>query len=189
MPTEVAFSSIETIDAATTLGHVPTDLHQRIRVLADCRSSSDSTVEIALVLEESGGAPGRLDRYLLDPGESVQRVCEVPARASRSRRRPSTPGPAPSTRGSGATGAWASSPRPSSGGPGPLAVLPASGPADRPARHQYQGNAMPKNPPDLPRLVTGTALGDRVSVQQTAFSHDVLGRSVAPSPTGRSSPG
>jgi hypothetical protein len=78
MPTEVAFSSIGTVDAARTLGHVPTDLYQRIRVLADCRSSSDSTVEITLVLEEAGGAPGRLDRYLLDPGESVQRVYEVP---------------------------------------------------------------------------------------------------------------
>jgi hypothetical protein len=78
MPTEVAFSSIGTIDQATTLGHVPTGSYQRIRVLADCRSSSDSTVEITLVLEEAGGAPGHLDRYLLDPGESVQRVYEVP---------------------------------------------------------------------------------------------------------------
>ena len=37
---------------------------------------------------------------------------------------------------------------------------------------------MPKNPPDLPRLVPATAPGDRVKVQQTAFSHDVLGRFV-----------
>jgi hypothetical protein len=95
MPTEVAFSSIATIDAATTLGHVPTDLYQRIRVLADCRFSSDSTVEITLVLEEAGGATGRLDRYLLDPGESVQRVYEVPGTGLVVRAAPVQPGSCP----------------------------------------------------------------------------------------------
>ncbi|HLM05570.1 MAG TPA: family 16 glycoside hydrolase [Blastococcus sp.] len=37
---------------------------------------------------------------------------------------------------------------------------------------------MPKNPADLPRLVPTTDPADRVRVQQTAFSHDVLGRFV-----------
>ena len=78
MPTEVAFSSIQTITTPTELGTVSTDLYSRIRVLADCRFDSDSTVEIRLVLEEGGGAPGDLDRFLLDPGESVQRCYDVP---------------------------------------------------------------------------------------------------------------
>jgi hypothetical protein len=78
VPTEVAFSSIQTITAPTDLGAVSTDRYSRIRVLADCRFSSDSTVEIRLVLHEGGGAPGDLDRYLLDPGESVQRTYDVP---------------------------------------------------------------------------------------------------------------
>ncbi len=95
MPTEVALSSIETIDAATTPGHVPTDLHQRMRVLADCRSSSDPTVGTTLVLEEAGGAPGRLDRHLPDPGESVQRVHEVPGTGLVVRAQPVHPGSCP----------------------------------------------------------------------------------------------
>jgi hypothetical protein len=37
---------------------------------------------------------------------------------------------------------------------------------------------MPKNPPDLPRLLASGASTDRVQVQQTAFSYDVLGRYV-----------
>jgi hypothetical protein len=37
---------------------------------------------------------------------------------------------------------------------------------------------MPKNPPDLPRLLASTDPADRVQVQQTAFSHDVIGRYV-----------
>ncbi|MEV0905449.1 family 16 glycoside hydrolase [Streptomyces hokutonensis] len=37
---------------------------------------------------------------------------------------------------------------------------------------------MPKTSPDLPRLVPATAAGDRVQVQQTAFSYDVMGRYV-----------
>jgi choline dehydrogenase-like flavoprotein len=37
---------------------------------------------------------------------------------------------------------------------------------------------MPKNPPDLPRLLASTNPTDRVQVQQTAFSYDVLGRYV-----------
>jgi hypothetical protein len=78
MPTEVAFSAARTVQSQTDLGHVATDLYQRIRVLADCRFDSDSTVEITLVLVEAGGAPGHLDRYLLDPDESVQRTYEVP---------------------------------------------------------------------------------------------------------------
>lgn len=78
MPTEVAFSKIETIQADTDLGHVATDLYQRIRVLADCRFDSDSSVVISIGLEEAGGAPGTLDRYILDAGEVVQRVYDVP---------------------------------------------------------------------------------------------------------------
>jgi hypothetical protein len=35
---------------------------------------------------------------------------------------------------------------------------------------------MPKNPPDLPRLLPSAT--DRVQVQQTAFSYDVMGRYV-----------
>ena len=35
---------------------------------------------------------------------------------------------------------------------------------------------MPKNPPDLARLLQSTAAGDRVQVQQTDFLYDVLGR-------------
>ena len=78
MPTEVALSPSRTIQSQTDLGHVATDLYQRIRVLADCRFDSDSTVEITLVLVEAGLAPGHLDRYLLDPDESVQRTYQVP---------------------------------------------------------------------------------------------------------------
>ncbi|GAB3304804.1 hypothetical protein GCM10027451_10730 [Geodermatophilus aquaeductus] len=37
---------------------------------------------------------------------------------------------------------------------------------------------MSGKPPDLPRLLPATDAGDRVQVQQTAFSHDVLGRFV-----------
>jgi hypothetical protein len=37
---------------------------------------------------------------------------------------------------------------------------------------------MPKMPPDLPRLLPATDPADRVQVQQTAFSHDVIGRYV-----------
>jgi choline dehydrogenase-like flavoprotein len=37
---------------------------------------------------------------------------------------------------------------------------------------------MPKNPPDLPRLVPTGSPADRVEVQQTGFSHDILGRYV-----------
>ena len=37
---------------------------------------------------------------------------------------------------------------------------------------------MPKNPPDLPRLVPTTYPANRVQVQETKFSHDVLGRYV-----------
>jgi 3-keto-disaccharide hydrolase/GMC oxidoreductase len=37
---------------------------------------------------------------------------------------------------------------------------------------------MPKNPPDLPRLQASTSPADRVQVQQTAFSYDVIGRYV-----------
>ena len=35
---------------------------------------------------------------------------------------------------------------------------------------------MPKNPPDLPRLLASANPADRVQVQQTAFSYDVIGR-------------
>src|SRR5215211_3770587 len=35
---------------------------------------------------------------------------------------------------------------------------------------------MPKVPPDLPRLLDDPDPANRVQVQQTAFSHDVLGR-------------
>jgi hypothetical protein len=78
MPTEVAFSTSRTNRSQTDLGHVATDLYQRIRVLADCRFDSDSTVAITVVLVEAGGAPGRLYRYLLGRDESVQRTYEVP---------------------------------------------------------------------------------------------------------------
>lgn len=37
---------------------------------------------------------------------------------------------------------------------------------------------MPKSPPDLPRLTPSGAPTDRVQVQQTDFSHDILGRYV-----------
>src|SRR5215470_14971289 len=37
---------------------------------------------------------------------------------------------------------------------------------------------MPKNPPDLPRLLPSGDPADRVPVQQTAFSYDVMGRYV-----------
>ncbi len=37
---------------------------------------------------------------------------------------------------------------------------------------------MPKNPPDLARLLPSATAGDRVQVQQTAFSYDALGRYV-----------
>lgn len=35
---------------------------------------------------------------------------------------------------------------------------------------------MPKNPPDLPQLLASSVASDRVQVQETAFSHDLLGR-------------
>ena len=37
---------------------------------------------------------------------------------------------------------------------------------------------MPKNPPDLPQLLASSVATDRVQVQETAFSHDLLGRYV-----------
>src|SRR6266571_873660 len=37
---------------------------------------------------------------------------------------------------------------------------------------------MPKNPPDLPRLLVSSIASDRVKVQETAYSYDVLGRYV-----------
>src|SRR6266852_548150 len=37
---------------------------------------------------------------------------------------------------------------------------------------------MPKNPPDLARLLPSGTASDRVQVQQTAFSYDALGRYV-----------
>ena len=37
---------------------------------------------------------------------------------------------------------------------------------------------MPKNPPDLPRLLVSSVASDRVKVQETAYSSDVLGRYV-----------
>ena len=37
---------------------------------------------------------------------------------------------------------------------------------------------MPKNPPDLPRLLASSVASDRVKVQETAYSSDVLGRYV-----------
>src|SRR5207249_6167635 len=37
---------------------------------------------------------------------------------------------------------------------------------------------MPKNPPDLARLLPSATASDRVQVQQTAFSYDALGRYV-----------
>ncbi|MGY1689526.1 hypothetical protein [Geodermatophilus sp. SYSU D01105] len=93
MPTEVAFSSIQTVTAPTDLGAVSTDRYARIRVLADCRFDSDATVEIRLVLHEGGGAPGDLDRFLLDPGESVQRTYDVPGTGLGIRASPVQSGP------------------------------------------------------------------------------------------------
>src|SRR5436309_11842468 len=37
---------------------------------------------------------------------------------------------------------------------------------------------MPKSPPNLPRLLASSAATDRVPVQDTAFTYDVLGRYV-----------
>jgi choline dehydrogenase-like flavoprotein len=37
---------------------------------------------------------------------------------------------------------------------------------------------MPKSPPDLPRLLASSVASDRVKVQETAYSYDVLGRYV-----------
>jgi hypothetical protein len=78
MPNEVAFTKSETIQQSTDLGSVQTTRYQRIRVLADCRFDSTSSVEITLVMVESGGAPGSLDRFVLAPSDSVQEVYEVP---------------------------------------------------------------------------------------------------------------
>jgi hypothetical protein len=78
MPTEVAFFKIEQVQQQTDLGSFQTSRYQRIRVLADCRFDSGTSVEILLVLVEAGGAPGRLDRFALGPGDEVQRVYEVP---------------------------------------------------------------------------------------------------------------
>jgi type III secretion protein HrpB1 len=77
MPTEVAFSASRNITEATDVGAFATDLYTRIRVLA-AQTSGDSTLEVRLVLLEGEGISGDLDRYLLDHGESVQRVYEVP---------------------------------------------------------------------------------------------------------------
>lgn len=93
MPTEVAFSSIQTVTEPTDLGTVSTDRYSQIRVLADCRSASDSTVEIRLVLIEGGGARGDLERLLLDPGESVQRTYDVPGTSLGLRASPIHSGP------------------------------------------------------------------------------------------------
>jgi hypothetical protein len=78
MPNEVAFSTTDSVQQSTDLGSFQTSRYQRIRVLADCRSGSTSSVEIRLVLAESGGAVGYLDRYVLARGNSVQQVYEVP---------------------------------------------------------------------------------------------------------------
>jgi len=77
MPTEVAFSASQSITEATDLGGFATDLYQRIRVLATHRDG-DTTLEVRLVFAEGEGAPGDLDRYLLDQGEFVLRTYEVP---------------------------------------------------------------------------------------------------------------
>jgi type III secretion protein HrpB1 len=77
MPTEVAFSASRNITEATSIGNFATDLYARIRVLAT-QTGGDSTLEVRLVISEGEGALGDLDRYLLDQGESVQRVYEVP---------------------------------------------------------------------------------------------------------------
>ena len=78
MPTEVVFSKIEQVQQETTLGSFQTNRYERIRVLVDNRFSSGTSVEIRLTLVESGGAPGPLDRIVLAPEDSVQRVYEVP---------------------------------------------------------------------------------------------------------------
>ena len=77
MPTEVDFSASQSITEATAIGDLATDLHTRIRVLAT-QTGGDSTLEVRLVISAGEGALGDLDRYLLDQGESVQRVYEVP---------------------------------------------------------------------------------------------------------------
>jgi type III secretion protein HrpB1 len=77
MPTEVAFSASQNITEGTAIGEFATNLYTRIRVLAR-QTGGDSTLEVRLVLAEGEGAPGDLDRYLLDQGESVQRIYEVP---------------------------------------------------------------------------------------------------------------
>jgi hypothetical protein len=78
MPTQVAFSKTEQIQQQTDLGSFQTSRYQRIRVLADCRFDSGTSVEILLTLIESGSAPGQLDRFTLGPSDDVQRVYEVP---------------------------------------------------------------------------------------------------------------
>src|SRR2546425_273876 len=51
-------------------------------------------------------------------------------------------------------------------------------PASNRDRRRWKEMAMPKFPPDLPRLMPSPDPAARVQVQQTAFSHDVLGRYV-----------
>src|SRR3712207_1866026 len=77
MPTEVAFSASQSITEATAVGDFATHLYTRIRVLAT-QTGGDSTHEVRLVLAEGEDAPGDLDRYLLDHGESVQRIYDIP---------------------------------------------------------------------------------------------------------------
>ncbi len=78
MPTQVAFSKTAQIQQQTDLGSFQTSQYQSIRVLADCRFDSGTSVEILLTLVESGTAPGQLDRFALGPSDEVQRVYDVP---------------------------------------------------------------------------------------------------------------
>jgi hypothetical protein len=78
MPNEVAFAKSDSIQQSTDLGSFQTSRYQRIRVAADCRFDSTSSAVIRLILVESGGAVGDLDRYSLSRGNSVQQVYEVP---------------------------------------------------------------------------------------------------------------
>src|SRR3954451_16598024 len=104
MPTEVAFSTSRTIQTQTDLGHVATDLYQRIRVLADCRFDSDSTVEITLVLVEAGGALlGTSTDTSSTPTNQCNGPTRCPARNSGSPRARLSPDRVTSTCGSGAT--------------------------------------------------------------------------------------
>jgi hypothetical protein len=79
MPNELVFTVSQEIQPpdVVDLGGFLATQYERIRVLAFCQGDAEGQVELVISHVEGGGG-GLLDRLLLDPGASVNRVYEVP---------------------------------------------------------------------------------------------------------------